>query len=230
MKPTVQYTQSKYAEFNKLCFEGKLPEVPVELSNATSFLGRAEYVSVTDQFGLHTGFSDLKLKINTKFDLPENEVEDVIIHEMIHLYIAYFNIHDESAHGPAFRCIMKIINSKHGRNITISHHGTEEEIESALEAKTNIICVTELNDWDHGITVCARSKVFQIMEDLPKRYKFKSMKWYLTNDPYFGRFPKANTAKIWKISEDIFVEHIAGATELEYDGQSLKPKGERYLK
>ena len=224
MKPTKDYIQNQYNRFNELIFAGRLPAVRIELSTAGTFLGRAEYKAIEDDFGIVIGYKDYVLRSSSKYDLDEHEVEDTIIHEMIHLYIANFNVQDESALGPVFRTIMNVINEKYGRNVCISHKGTEEEIEQDNTAKQYILCVTELNDWDHGITVCARSKVFQIKDELPKRFKFKSMKWYVSTDPFFNRYPKATTAKIYKIPEDLFVLHIKGAIEMVFDGKYLRAK------
>lgn len=224
MKPTKEYIQDQFNRFNNLIFAGKLPAVRIELSAAGTFLGRAEYRAIEDDFGIVIGHTDYVLRISTKYDIEEAEVQDTVIHEMIHLYIAFFNVRDDSAHGQVFRAIMKIINEKYGRNVIISHKCTEEEIEQDNTAKQHILCVTELNDWDHGITVCARSKVFQIIDELPKRFRFKSMKIYLSTDPYFNRYPKATTAKIFKISEDLFVQHMKGAIEMVIEGKYLKPK------
>ena len=43
MRPDIDYIKEKYRHFNDLCFEGRLPEVPVELCDAAGFLGKACY-------------------------------------------------------------------------------------------------------------------------------------------------------------------------------------------
>ena len=49
---------------------------------------------------------------NTRVDLPEREVEDTIIYEMIHYHIGYNWLEDASAHGPLFLSIMN--EDRHG--------------------------------------------------------------------------------------------------------------------
>ena len=49
-----------------------------------------------------TKYYDFKLRINKRIDLPEQEIEDIIIHEMIHYHIAYNGIKDTSTHGRVF--------------------------------------------------------------------------------------------------------------------------------
>ena len=42
MKATIPYVEKKFEEFNPLIFDGKLPMLPIELSDAKTFLEGAE--------------------------------------------------------------------------------------------------------------------------------------------------------------------------------------------
>lgn len=99
MTATIPFIQKVFDRFNALCFEGVLPAVPIVLTRAGTFLGKMEYKSRRDFFGIVSSHYDFRLKISTGFDLTQEELEDVIIHEMIHYYIAYRNLRDSSAHG-----------------------------------------------------------------------------------------------------------------------------------
>ena len=121
MIATPEYVKERYAHFNEVCFEGTLPEVPIVLTKAKTFLGKLEYQSVKGLFGRVVSIGEFRIKISTLYDLPEAELEDVIIHEMIHLYIASHRIKDSSSHGKVFREMMTGINNQHGRHITVSH-------------------------------------------------------------------------------------------------------------
>ena len=222
MIPTVDYIKQRYDQFNELLFENRLPDVSIELSNASSFLGKACYKPVEDAYGVRVGNKDFVLRISTKHDHPQDFVDDVIIHEMIHIYIAYHNIYDTSVHGPVFRSIMRQINEQHNRHIELSHHGDDDK--ETKTGKQYLICITDLNGHEHGITVCNPSRAYHIMRFLPRRYRFKSMKWYLSDDPFFNRYPKSITAKIYKIDEKLYSQHIHGATELTFDGKNFIPK------
>ena len=121
MIPDIEFIQKSFDRFNALCFEGALPPVALKLSRARTFIGKLTYTGKRDLFGNVVPQEDFCIRINTCYDLPENELEDVIIHEMIHYYIIRNRIHDTSAHGKVFRRIMKTINSKYGRNISVSY-------------------------------------------------------------------------------------------------------------
>ena len=119
MTPTVPYLEAKFDEFNELIFEGKLPKIPVALSKATTYVGICTY-KVRRRLFRKPELYNFKLRISTRFDLSEAELEDTIIHEMIHYYMRLNGIKDTSAHGKVFRQMMADINSKYGRHIRIS--------------------------------------------------------------------------------------------------------------
>lgn len=83
MIATVQFVRTTFDRFNALCFEGVLPSVPIVLTKAGTFLGKMEYKSRRDFFGIISSHYDFRLKISTGFDLPQEELEDVVIHEDI---------------------------------------------------------------------------------------------------------------------------------------------------
>ena len=128
MKPTVPYLEAKFDEFNALMFGGRLPRIPVALSRAVSYVGLCTYKIRRRLFGKNE-YYDFRIRVSTKFDLPEQELEDVLIHEMIHYALRLDGIKDTSAHGKAFRQLKDHINRTYGRHVTISHKLTKEQRE-----------------------------------------------------------------------------------------------------
>ena len=51
MKATVPYIEKKFEEFNRQMFRGKLPKIPVELSDAKTFLGQCVFKKRRKPFG-----------------------------------------------------------------------------------------------------------------------------------------------------------------------------------
>ena len=51
MKATVPYIEQKFEEFNRQMFGGKLPKIPVELSDAKTFLGQCVFRTRRKPFG-----------------------------------------------------------------------------------------------------------------------------------------------------------------------------------
>ena len=140
MIPTLPYIQQHFDDFNIRFFNGSLPPIPIKLSNARTFLGKVTYVkrrnfsltswlfsSGASSVGEWT-YSNFKLRINTRYDLPEELIQDTILHEMIHYYIAVNHLRDTSTHGQLLRSEMKRINAEGNRHITISYRLTPEQL------------------------------------------------------------------------------------------------------
>ena len=226
MIASVPFVQKTFDHFNALCFDGGLPAVPIVLTKAGTFLGKMEYKSRYGLFGIVSSHYDFRLKISTGFDLPQEELEDVVIHEMIHYYIAYRNLRDSSVHGETFRRIMDTINRKYGRHITVRHRGEPEQNlvrNGSTQYKKHYLCVSTFPDGKRGVTVCASTKIFELYRLLPKYYKISEMEWYGSIDPFFNRFPRANTPKIYRITEEELSEHLKESVSLKCDGHTIEP-------
>ena len=121
MKPSLEYIQAHFAAYNEQFFGGQLPSLPIKLSHARRFLGKVTYVKKRQWlFGPYRN-EHFVLRINVELDLPEEVVQDTILHEMIHYSIAVRQLRDTSAHGRLFRAEMARINASGNRHIRISY-------------------------------------------------------------------------------------------------------------
>lgn len=120
MTATVPFIADCFRRFNERYFESSLPEIPIRLSNARGFLGKLTYTRVSS-FWRTDRCENFVLRINTRIDLTRAELEDTIIHEMIHYYIIYHRLGDTSAHGTRFRAMMTRINRLDDRHVRISY-------------------------------------------------------------------------------------------------------------
>lgn len=135
MQPTVDYIQSRFDEFNARFFGGALPPVPIKLSHARTFLGKLTFTKHRSWLFGPTRYENFVLRINARIDLPQDLVEDTILHEMIHYYIAVNQFRDTSAHGRLFRQEMKRINAEGNRHISISYRFTPEQLAALYPEK-----------------------------------------------------------------------------------------------
>ena len=213
MRPTKDYIEKKYKELNALCFGGELPEVPVQMSRARTFLGQLGFKR---RRRLLRGWEnyDFVLRISVRTDLPEDEVIDTLLHEMIHLSIASRQVKDTSTHGRLFRQMMADINKRYGRHITISHRKTKDEQELDTQRRTHLICVSTFSTGERGITIAAKSRLFSLWDLMPGFPEVTETKWFLSYDPYFNRFPRALTPKIYRIPAEELEEHLRDASPL----------------
>ena len=131
MDITIEYLERKFDEFNNQIFKGELPKIPLKVTDVKGFIGLCSYKRKFGDDNNTLVPYDFSISINSRLDLPENEIEDTIIHEMIHYYVGYKQLEDASSHGPVFKTMMNLINEKFGRHITISHKCDAEEAEQS---------------------------------------------------------------------------------------------------
>jgi len=217
MKATIPYVEKKFEEFNQLMFDGKLPKLPIELSDAKTFLGLCVYKKRRTILG-RTECYDFKLRISTRIDLVEAEVEDIIIHEMIHYYIGYNNLKDSSAHGRVFRHIMNTINETFGRHIKISHKLTREEKEQLYDTKRRwrVVAYVTFNDGRTGIKVLPRimPRIANYYNAVSRESSVESIELYMTNNPFFNRYPSSSAFRVHYIDKAEADKHLQGAEKM----------------
>lgn len=221
MTVTQDYVEHKFEEFNVLIFDGKLKPLPVRLSSARTFLGQLRYRRVRSLIG-GCKFTDFQLVISRKLDMDERLLEDTVIHEMIHYYILSHQMRDTSAHGTIFRRMMTDINERFGRNISIRHRITDEESEKDTEVRRHLICVSRFADGSLGITISARTSIFCLWRELPCLPNVVECSWYMSLNPYFNRFRRSRTPKIYRIDKDELEQHLVSAVRLIKEGKVIR--------
>lgn len=227
MKATLPYLRERFEHFNHLCFGGMLTMPVFQLTTAKSYIGQVRFHNRRRPDGTWEKY-DFSLNFSRRFDLPEEDLDDIIIHEMIHYFIDTQNLHDTSTHGRLFRKMMNEINSRYQRHISVSYPNREIFDTDTLQ-RPAVICVSHLDNGT-GITVCSSSRILHIARNLPLRYHLLSTSWYYTTDPYFNRFPHSREPIIYHIEESDLQHHLINAIPLQFDGHKFtrkhKPAGE----
>lgn len=226
MIASIDYVKQKFAEYNELCFGGKLNPLPFRLSRARTFLGQLRFKRRLCGKGTWH-YSDFVFVISTKYDYPEAEIEDTILHEMIHYYILSNQIQDTAPHGKVFRQMMNDINKRFHRNISITHKRTKEEHDNDTEVRQHLICVIRLKSGKTGITIAAKTRLFHLWDRLPLVPEVEECRWYVSKDPYFNRFPRSISLKVYHVSPQELEQHLAGAQRLERNGNRIRAVGLR---
>jgi len=214
MVPDIPFIQASFDHFNELIFSGRLPKIPVALSKAASYVGLCTFKTRRHLFGRAEHY-DFKLRFSTRFDLPENEVEDTVIHEMIHYYIRLNNIKDTSAHGKVFRQMMEQINSAYGRHITVSHRTTKEQREAALDKRPRLryIAIVTFKDGRQGLKLLPHDerKVTAYHRALMRSRQVSSIDYYEGSDPWFNRFPTSSAFNVIMAPMEEVKEHLTAS-------------------
>lgn len=217
MIATKPFLEERFATFNALCFDGALPPVPLRLGRAVRSLGSCTYKKRKHLFG-RTEYYGFAIRVSTRFDLPENELEDILLHEMIHYEILVNQRQDTSAHGRLFRARMKEINERFGRHITVSHRQTALQSCIVTDAKPvwRAVALVQLKDGRTGIKVLPHTdrclKAYR--RGLMRSGEVANVEFYLTSDPWFSRFPKSSALNIFFPSDPDFLAHFKSSERL----------------
>lgn len=224
MRITLEFAKTKFEEFNELCFDSQLPPIPICINNSRRALGMFVHPR-SWPLRVMRGKGECHLRMSCRLDLPQTEIEDTLIHEMIHYYIWYFKLKDTSTHGRVFRQIMNGINTRFNRNITITHKTSEEELNSDNKNRNNYICVSHWRSGETGITISARTKILDIDRVLRSHPDVSFLEWYWSRNPWFNRYPVSRSAKIYKVeSQDKLTHELLSATPCEVTDNKFKPK------
>lgn len=217
MTITPAYAKEKIQLFNALYFNGELPEVPVLMSNARSFVGRCEFKRLRLPLRGEKKY-DFRLRFSRLFDLSPDEWDDTILHEMIHLWIGVKGIRDTSTHGKVFRQMMDDLNSKHGRNITISHKSAPGEATAPArrQRKTHLVAIVTLKDGRRGIKIIPKSErsIRLFRRGMMYSGMVKSLSFRLSANPYFNRFPSSTALKVYFPPQDELDAALAGSIDV----------------
>lgn len=106
---TITQIEDLFHHFNARYFNCELPTVTIKYCNAKGYNGI--FNPRKDKYGRCT------IKINRYYDIDDYNVENILIHEMIHLW-QYVNNHFD-IHGKSFKYMMNIINSQGQHRISI---------------------------------------------------------------------------------------------------------------
>ena len=213
------FLEERFTTFNELCFGGALPPVPIRLGRAVRSLGTCTYKK-RQRLLRPPEYYGFTIRISTRFDLPENELEDILLHEMIHYEILVNQWQDSSAHGRLFRARMKDINERFGRHITISHRSASLRQAMIVDEKPvwRVVALVRLKDGREGIKVLPRivQRLNTYRRGLMRSGDVASIDFYLTADPYFSRFPKSSALNIYFPSEADFRTHLPESGRLSF--------------
>ena len=115
MEITETFIGQKFREYNIIYFDRELPLPQFGLLKSYRTSG---YFSCNKIVGKRR-LKKTKIEISCRFDWEENDFRNVLVHEMIHYYLAYKHIDNEITHGEAFQKMSEDFNMKYGLNITV---------------------------------------------------------------------------------------------------------------
>lgn len=103
----------RFFTYNDEYFGGVLPFPKIKVKHSFRVLGyfSCEYDEDDEMF-------NQTIEISDNYDYTDEQFRDILVHEMIHYYLAYMGIDPQCNHGSEFRKMASEFNSKYGMNIT----------------------------------------------------------------------------------------------------------------
>ncbi len=217
MRASIPYIEQKFKEYNQLIFGNHLPDIPIRLSRATTFVGKYQHRTRRTPLGRIEPY-DFHLRFSVLFDLTPEELDDVIIHEMIHYHIAYHQLHDTAPHGLIFCKMMNDINQTFGRNISISHKLSPEKVSAVkqLRQTVHVIAALRLATGGAGVKVLPRSRprIEAYCKRMLTHPEVEAIRLYISDDPFFNKYPTSSTLSAYEIEKKELEAHLQKASPL----------------
>lgn len=120
-------------------------------------------------------------------DISAREIDDTLVHEMIHQYIYQNDIKDSGVHGKVFKEFMRRINQMFEGELTIRVSGEIEERRGVGDTLHRLILVYK----EKGVCLCCKinpnkTNIFMsLIEEHKDKWKVRKYDLCESNDRYF---------------------------------------------
>lgn len=217
MKITTKLVFDIFNEYNKKIFNGILPRPEIELCDVKSYHGKMK----SDGHGPDAKYT---LSINTRYPKQRVELEDVIIHEMIHQYLKVINKKDLTSHGPKFKAMMNMINIIWDRHITVSIIVNDESL-IRVKGEVRCVCAVKFTDGRNGFKVVPRQvrRIIEFYKLMDEWDEVESFSFYIIRSEFFMNYPNSVNPKITILEDqERLRKELRGAIRVICDGKSVE--------
>lgn len=211
MIPTISYMQQAFDRYNQLCFKGQLTPPSFKLSHSCSRLGWMRYKRTRRL--LRVVNTDYVIALSVSYDLSVEELDDVLIHEMIHYYIASQGLRDNAPHGALFRKLMNEINDLYGRHITVSarHKASSAATPRTAQDVPRLVLALEMADGTRYLSQVAPRAMMNVTMRITLIPDLQRYAWYESRHPFFATLPKVRTARAVSVTSAQYDDYLQGA-------------------
>ena len=105
----------KFIDFNELFFECELPFPNFEVIHTSKDLGR-----ISCEFDNYYNITRVTISITDYYDFTESQFDNILLHEMIHYYLAWTKKDVNLSHGKEFKEMMRRFNKEYKTNIQVA--------------------------------------------------------------------------------------------------------------
>ena len=188
-----------FQKFNHDYFSGKLPLPRLALSMSRTRLG-----SMACKRRVRKGrkeYYDYSIHISNYYDRSERQYQNVLLHEMIHEYIAYSRQKDTSAHGVIFRGMMDNLNRKYGWEMTVMTSTRRTAVAGGIpQDRTYLVLAIALRTGERMLTVVNPHYARLLDRQLSTVVTMSEHGWYTSKDTSFFSFPQVRSLRGCRVS------------------------------
>lgn len=117
MEITVNLLAEKFRDYNKAYFKNRLYTPEFKIVHKFSWFGRFSCLKISKKGKPQ----DPRIEISDFYVFDEDFLRDVLVHEMLHFYLALRHEDIEITHGEAFVRHMENLNKTYGLNIQVEY-------------------------------------------------------------------------------------------------------------
>lgn len=197
---------TKFNKYNDLIFSSKLPIPRLKWSRGKTRLG--QMACKRKRSWGRTTFYDYTISVSRYYNLTEEQIDDVLIHEMIHYSIAYTGLKDTSSHGIVFRGMMDKINRTFNRHITVSVRTRNLQPRRLQQHKDHLILALETKDGKYFLSSVNPSAAGKLAISLARTREIAHYAWYQSQDEYFNSMPRVRSLRGRQVSKEFYTTMI----------------------
>lgn len=213
MTPSQDDLRAWFGQFNRIYFGGELPEPRLMLSRARTRLGTMACRRV--RRGFKTELTDFTIRVSTYYEQDVRGYQTVLLHEMIHYYIAYKRLRDDAPHGRLFRQMMATLNDRYGWNISVSTSMRGAETTRREPPRERLVLALVMRSGERWLSVVNPRYARSIVRQLHSVPKVESFSWFVSRDDFFRHFPAARSLRGRKVSSSDFDRLVAEGRPVE---------------
>lgn len=194
------WLSANFWQLNTRYFGGALPCPRFHIGRSRTRLGSLSY---------KRGFMSpqpFTLSMSNYYDQTERQFRNVLLHEMIHLYIAAKGIRDTSAHGAVFRKIMARLNGE-GWNISVttSMRGTPKaQTSQEGTGRQYLVLAIETTDGRHFLSSVNPRFAKTLDRRLRRVGEVSRYAWYTSDDRWFEDMPRVRSLRGRRVDEETY--------------------------
>ena len=209
MQINTEWIAVNFDRFNKDYFGGRLTPPKFSVNNARTRLGSMAFKWKRSL--LKRESYDYVIRLSNYYDIPEVEFQNVLLHEMIHYYIAVNRFKDDSVHGTMFRSIAQRIN-KQGWNIVVRTDTRKwpvaERNRKKQVARKRTVLAANTTDGKYFLSVIGPGSVRKVKLQIARTPQIREARWFESSDDYFQQFPQCRTLRGRIVTKELWEEKV----------------------